>query len=580
MPRSRSSTSTGSGPGGDARGDARRRRRRLPGRLRRRRLARTRRLPRARRHAVRARELELRGARHEARAHARSRRTSSSSASTTSRSGGSRARSRTRCTSCSAPASRELPAGGVRRVLPAGPVAARRDSSPTSRADRAVPDRALRHLRLHAALRRVVGRGRPPLLVAGISGARSSGSPSPGSRRLPALGEAPAEPAPPGIAAGDVREASASRPGSSSGRANTARDRVRAAPAAAGARASPCCPSRRPATSASTSRATRSGTRTGASSTSGGSSTTSAASHRCGRTTTRPSGPPSSAFVDLVTSGCRVPRAARLPLRALREHRAPAADGPLRHARGRARRPAAREVSSSTSSRSCATALRASRPGYSTQEGRGVATASSAGRGLGRRRVDRRVRGVAGDAASSRCSTRSRLQRGGLRLDAASCTAGCSSSGRRRCASSGAFPQPERAEPKEACGGKAERVERCARRSSSARASRAGARAAARLPPPRAQPRWWEYFHHLELDAEELIEDARHDRRARARRRAGARQAVARLTLTFPPQEHKIGGQDPTTRDRRPPTPLASTTSAGCVLRRGGASRTSRCRER
>ena len=43
------------------------------------------------------------------------------------------------------------------------------------------------------------------------------------------------------------------------------------------------------------------------------------------------------------------------------------------------------------------------------------------------------------------------------------------------------------------------------------------------------KPQWWEYFHHLELDEEELFEDARHDRRARARRRAGAGQAVARL---------------------------------------------------
>ena len=39
-------------------------------------------------------------------------------------------------------------------------------------------------------------------------------------------------------------------------------------------------------------------------------------------------------------AAARAPRPARLPLRRLRDHRAEAADGPLRHARGRARRPA------------------------------------------------------------------------------------------------------------------------------------------------------------------------------------------------------------------------------------------------
>ena len=51
-----------------------------------------------------------------------------------------------------------------------------------------------------------------------------------------------------------------------------------------------------------------------------------------------------------------LPRPARLPLRRLRDHRAQAADGPLRHARARARRPAPPRASSSTSTASSATA--------------------------------------------------------------------------------------------------------------------------------------------------------------------------------------------------------------------------------
>ena len=139
--------------------------------------------------------LELRGARHEARAHARSPRTSSSSASTTSSSRGSRGRRRSGSTSCSAPASRRA--------------SARRSSAPTTGAsargssefvadpprDRAVPERPLRHLRLQARLRRVVGRGRPPLPRRRDPPARrSSSSRAAGITTLAELGRAPAEP--------------------------------------------------------------------------------------------------------------------------------------------------------------------------------------------------------------------------------------------------------------------------------------------------------------------------------------------------------------------------------------------------
>jgi predicted RecB family nuclease len=63
------------------------------------------------------------------------------------------------------------------------------------------------------------------------------------------------------------------------------------------------------------------------------------------------------------------------------------------------------------------------------------------------------------------------------------------------------------------------------------------------------KPAWWEYFHHLSLDAEELIEDSD---------TIGGLEPVGEpepdkqslvYTLSFPPQEHKIGGDcvDPAT---------------------------------
>ncbi len=71
-------------------------------------------------------------------------------------------------------------------------------------------------------------------------------------------------------------------------------------------------------------------------------------------------------FIDFVIERRRaLPRPARLPLRALRADRAEAADGPARHARGRGRRAAARATCSSTStgssSRRCGSPSRATR---------------------------------------------------------------------------------------------------------------------------------------------------------------------------------------------------------------------------
>ena len=68
------------------------------------------------------------------------------------------------------------------------------------------------------------------------------------------------------------------------------------------------------------------------------------------------SGRRSSSSSTSCMSGCARTRPARLPLRRLRDHRAQAADGPLRHARGRARRPAAPRRLRRPATRSSATA--------------------------------------------------------------------------------------------------------------------------------------------------------------------------------------------------------------------------------
>ena len=77
------------------------------------------------------------------------------------------------------------------------------------------------------------------------------------------------------------------------------------------------------------------------------------------------------------------------------------------------------------------------------------------------------------------------------------------------------------------------------------------------------KPQWWEYFHHLELDEEELLEDTD---------TIGGLELVGEpvpdeqslvYTLAFPPQEHKIGGAavDPAT-EKALPTSRSTTSTA------------------
>ena len=249
--------------------------------------------------------------------------TSSSSASTASRSRGSRASSRSTSTSCSASGAGVVQAAGVRRLLPARPRAARGVRRRPA-ADRAVPDRPVPHLRLQAALRRALGRGRPPsprrrdrrsqiekLAAAGSRRSRRSAA------RRPSRGRH-------GIAA-ETFERLRSRPSCSSTRARpatTARSCCRRSPSPA----SRCCPTRRPATSSSTSRATRSGTTRAASSTSGASSTPTARFEPICATTARGgAGGVREVRRPRPRAARRAPGHARLPLR--RSTRSPRSGG-------------------------------------------------------------------------------------------------------------------------------------------------------------------------------------------------------------------------------------------------------------
>ena len=319
----------GARPRGDARRNARRRRRRLPGGTHRGRLARCRGLPDPGGDAVEDRRVVLRGSRHEARA-AREARV---------RPAALLLQRAARCTAgrrsgADPRAAREpddgvVPAAGVRR-LPAAHRAAARGLRRRSAADRAVPGRPVRDLRVQATVRRALGRGRPPLPgrrdpAAADRAARGDGRRH--ARRARARGRRG-----PSSRDGrrDVREAP--WPGSAAaGRARARTRRVRAPPA----------PGRRRVRAAARSFAGRSLLRLRGQPVLGprGQPRVPLGPDRRERRVRRAVGdrPRRGAhgLRGVRRRGARpargAPRPARLPLRAVRDHGAPADDGPLRH---------------------------------------------------------------------------------------------------------------------------------------------------------------------------------------------------------------------------------------------------------
>ena len=170
-----------------------------------------------------------------------------------------------------------------------------------------------------------------------------------------------------------------------------------------------------------------------------------ATSRRCTRTTTTTERQAFETFVDLVHERlAALPRPARLPLRAVRDHRAQAADGPLRHARGRARRPAPprrlRRPATGRAQRRCAprARLRAEGARGVPPTSRGEAEIKDGGT------LDRRLRAVDADArpgAPRRRSTRTTARTASRRC---SCATGCSSGAPRRSRGSGRSRCPSR----------------------------------------------------------------------------------------------------------------------------------------
>jgi uncharacterized protein len=84
------------------------------------------------------------------------------------------------------------------------------------------------------------------------------------------------------------------------------------------------------------------------------------------------------------------------------------------------------------------------------------------------------------------------------------------------------------------------------------------------------RPQWWEYFHHLSLDEEELLEDGDTIGGLELRgERVEVKQSLE-YTLTFPPQEHKIGGSALDPAIERPYSHIRVDDEQGTVtLRRG-----------
>ena len=371
------------------------------------------------------------------------------------------------------------------------------------------------HLRLQAALRRALGRGRPPL-------PRRRDQPRPDREARAAWGQRRSRRS---AAArhdraaarrhgrGDLR--AAPRPGRAAARgAAQPRGQLEAPPAAAGVRIRARSPTRRPATSSSTSRATRSGTPRAASSTSGASATATTRSRRSGRRAARRSRQAFETFIDLVHArlaehpDMHVYHYAQYEITALRRMmgrygtREAELDDLLR-----------REVFVDLY-RVVRGGLHDLAAGVRAEGDRAPARLRARRADQGRRHLDRRVRALDDRARPARSSAEIEAYN---REDCIGTRVLADWLLERRgeaLAKFGPFPLPE---PQESKPVKPEKAERAALREAAARDRRRGGRArgrAPRLPRPRAQAR--------------LVGDVRqggHDARGAARGQGGDRRA-------------------------------------------------------
>ena len=532
----------------------------------------------------------LRGASTRSSRGTRSRPTSSSSASTPSRSRGSRGRCRSGCTSCSGTASGRASASRdfvayYRRVRE------RFVQSPSSRADRRLPAAglALRALRLQAALRRAVGRGRPPQPRRRHAAAtRSAARGAPGSRRSPRSRARPTRPGRPRWRRARSRR-SATRRDCSSPRARDRRTRCELLEPRAGARLRAAARRRRPATSSSTSRATRSGT------------TGRGLEYLWGDRSTRPARFDAALGARPRERAARVrgvrrprPRAARrrpgharLPLRGLRGHRAPAADG---RATARART----RSTTCSAARSSSTSTRSSRRGCASRVARyglkEIETFLDFERDAelqGRRRLDRRCTSdYARDArpADPRRRSRPTTRRTASATLAAARLAARRGRARRRSPSALEPREPRRRARRRPRSSAPRCSQGCPTTAHDARSSRPAAvarGAAARLPPTaRRKPVWWAFFDRIGRTPEELQRATTPTRSAGSSRRA--RRSSSGESLVYPlhasrAQEHKLGPGDQrrSTRDRRAGRRRSSRSTSEAGRSRCGAARRS-----
>ncbi len=349
-----------------------------------------------------------------------------------------------------------------------------------------------------------------PILVAGLARLQAERLAAHGITTLTALGEAAPDTQVKRHAAGDVRAASATRPSSSStsrAPASTASSSSRTRRTAASA----LLPEPPRATSGSTSRATRSTSRRAGSSTSSAGATATdgeiALRGRLGRATATARRRAFERFVDWVEERRRVypdmhvyhyAAYERTALRRLMgEHGDARARDRRLAAAGGARRPLPR--------RQAGAARR--RHELLDQGDREALRVRAHGRGRGRGRVGRPLRAVARGAGATRCSTGSAPTTRRTAARRSRSTSGCSGCGRR--SSRGGCRRSEREQrrrPRSAT----RRGSRCTRRCSRARRRASPSWLLAQLldyHQREAKPQWWEWFHHLALDEDELIED-------------------------------------------------------------------------